>query len=94
MDRLDLELYAERLAHYRERILDDLAHARMRESWSDFEDSARDRLDPHETARLVALGVLAPEGAAVAARETTAERAADLVVLEHLQLLVEHGQSG
>lgn len=89
MDRLDLELYAERLTRYRERVLDDLAHARMRESWSAFEAEARARLDPQETARLTALGILASEHADEDARALSAERSADLIALERLQVLVE-----
>jgi len=94
MDRLDLELYAERLDRYRERVLDDLAHARMRASWSAFEAQAREHLDPHEVARLTALGILASEHADEDARTMSAERSADLLALERLQVLVERERRG
>ncbi len=59
MDQLDLELYADRLALHLARLTDDLAAARLRLSWSDFERDVRIRLGARDSLLLEAAGVLA-----------------------------------
>jgi hypothetical protein len=66
MDRLDVELYAERLARHAERAADDLADARLREAWCELERGVRATLGAADCARLEALGVLTPTDAAAA----------------------------
>ena len=89
MDRLDLELYAERLARHAERTADDLADARLREAWWELEQAARPQLTAADVARLEGLGLLiAPPVAAVLGR-TVAERARDLTAIHRLQAIVE-----
>jgi hypothetical protein len=58
MDRLDIELYADRLAREAERLTDELAAARLRVAWSEFEGTARRRLPPDDALVLEAIGVL------------------------------------
>ncbi len=89
MDRLDLELYAERLGAYRERILDALADARMREGWRDFEADARIALTASEVTRLEQMGVLARPDCPVDSRDEVRERTADLAALDRLLVRVE-----
>ena len=89
MERLDLELYAERIGAYRERVLDALADARMRNAWRDFETEARADLEPAEVRRLETLGVLAAPELADGGRNEARERAADLAALDRLLTLVE-----
>jgi hypothetical protein len=88
MDRLDLELYADRLALHAARLADDLAAARLRLAWTAFERSARTRLGPDDTRRLEAAGVLAP--LAIDDREHSLDgRRAQLDAVGRLQALVE-----
>jgi hypothetical protein len=61
MDRLDLELYADRLARHSDRLSDDLEAARLRMSWAVLEQDARAALGARRTALLEAVGVLAGE---------------------------------
>ena len=58
MDRLDLELYADRLARDAQRVADELAAARLRLAWAAFEIGARDRLGGDDGRVLEAIGVL------------------------------------
>jgi hypothetical protein len=89
MDRLDLELYADRLALHAGRLTDDLAAARLRLSWSAFERGVRARLGPDDAARLEAVGVLAPSTADVDDRALLSRRREQLDAVERLQALVE-----
>ncbi len=89
MDRLDIELYAERLARHAERAADDLADARLREAWWQLEQDVRGGLTAGDAARLEGLGLLiSPPAAAVVAR-SVAERTRDLAAIHRLQTLVE-----
>ena len=56
MDRLDLELYAERLARHAERTADDLADARLREAWWELEQTARPQLTAADVAVVATAG--------------------------------------
>jgi hypothetical protein len=58
MDRLDLELYADRLARDAQRVADELAAARLRLAWAEFEVAARDWLGGDDSRMLEAIGVL------------------------------------
>lgn len=89
MDRLDLELYADRLALHAGRLTDDLAAARLRLSWADFERGVRARLEPGDARRLEAAGVLAPTRAGDDDHALVARRREQLGAVERLQALVE-----
>ncbi len=58
MDRLDMELYADRLARDAQRVADELAAARLRLAWAEFEVAARDWLGGDDSRMLEAIGVL------------------------------------
>ena len=63
VDRLDLELYADRLARHADRLADEISAARLRLSWQLIERASRCELAADESARLEAVGVLgAPDG--------------------------------
>jgi hypothetical protein len=90
MDRLDLELYADRLAQHAERIADDIAAARLRLSWSAFEAQARTRLAAADGRVLEAIGVLGPlPGTAEEDRRLVERRRGQLEALARLQVLAE-----
>ena len=89
MDRLDVELYAERLARHVERAADDLADARLRAAWCELEQRVRVALTPADAARLERLGILLAAGAGEAHARAVRERVADLAALHLLQALVE-----
>ena len=59
MDRLDLELYADRLARHADRLADEIAAARLRLAWQQLERDARERIGSARSAVLEAVGVLA-----------------------------------
>ena len=59
MDRLDLELYADRLARHASRLADELAAARLRLTWAELERGARVELGAGRSLLLESLGVLA-----------------------------------
>jgi hypothetical protein len=88
MDRLDLELYADRLARHSDRLSDDLEAARLRMSWAVLERDAREALGARRVALLEAVGVIASptadDDAALVAR-----RRQQLGALEALQAHVE-----
>ena len=88
MKRIELELYAERLAGHAERVRDEIETARLHLSWAELEDRARQRLAAGECAVLEALGALACIDAA-AERRLIERRVAQLRVVERLQALVE-----
>lgn len=89
MDRLDFELYAERLTHYSERAADDLADARLHQSWIAFEVGVRRHLAPLDVARLSTIGLLTDQHAAARAERSVNERSDDLIAIHHLQTIVE-----
>ena len=89
VDRLDLELYADRLARHADRLSDEISAARLRLSWQLIERDARMELAVDETARLEAVGVLgAPDGSDQDGR--LIERRHDqLAAISRLQEIVE-----
>jgi hypothetical protein len=89
MDRLDLELYADRLARHASRLADELAAARLRIAWAELEAGARDELGPSRSLALEALGVLAPAGGPAADEALVARRCEQLEALAALQAHVE-----
>ena len=89
MDRLDLELYADRLALHAARLADDLAAARLRRSWSGFEERVRARLGPDDALRLEAAGVLGSRADDADDRTLLDRRREELRAVERLQALVE-----
>ena len=88
MGRIELELYADRLARHAERLRDDVEGARMRIEWAALEARARDELGARDSAVLDALGVFGAEDAA-AERRMVERRLAQLRVVERFQALVE-----
>lgn len=98
MDRLDLELYAERLARLVTCAADDLADARLRLAWAELEDELTPGLAADDAVRLRGIGALSHAEAGEVARRAVDERAADLAALHRLQALVEgrrgRGQAG
>ncbi|MGI9117796.1 MAG: hypothetical protein ACR2JV_09230 [Gaiellales bacterium] len=94
MDRLDVELYAERLARHVEWAADELADARLRAAWLELEHEARTRVDARDWRRLEELGIVMPEAAAGAVDRAVAERTRDLAVLHRLQAIVERRRAG
>jgi hypothetical protein len=89
MDRLDLELYADRLARHSDRLSDDLEAARLRMSWAVLEQDARAALGARRTALLEAVGVLAGEASGDDDAALVARRRQQLAALEALQAHVE-----
>ncbi|MSO47333.1 MAG: hypothetical protein EXQ67_04510 [Thermoleophilia bacterium] len=89
MDRLDIELYAERLARHAQRAADELADARLREAWWELESAARLSLSPSDAERLEALGLLLAPPTASSIRRGVGERVADLAAIHGLQVIVE-----
>ncbi len=89
MDRLDLELYADRLARHSDRLSDDLEAARLRMSWSVLEREARAALGARRSALLEAVGVMADEGGGDEDAALVARRRQQLGALEALQAHVE-----
>jgi hypothetical protein len=88
MDRLDLELYADRLARDAQRVADELAAARLRLAWAGFEAWARDRLGADDCRLLEAVGAL--RGGATADDAALVERRRrQLAAIGRLQALVE-----
>jgi hypothetical protein len=76
MDRLDLELYADRLARHASRLADELAAARLRLTWAELERSE-------------SLGVLAQVDAGGADEALLVRRREQLEALAALQVYVE-----
>jgi hypothetical protein len=87
-DRLELELYADRLARHAERLRDDVDGARLRIAWSGIETVARAELGARDVAVLEALGALVQPDAA-AERRLLERRLRQLECLERLQAIVE-----
>ena len=89
MDRLDLELYADRLARHASRLADELAAARLRLTWAELERAAREELGAGRSLLLESLGVLAPTDASGADEALLARRREQLEALAALQVYVE-----
>ncbi|HEY1480132.1 MAG TPA: hypothetical protein VGF46_08890 [Gaiellales bacterium] len=88
MDRLDLELYADRLARHSDRLSDDLEAARLRISWGELEREARVALGARRASLLEAVGVIA-DGSSDDDAALVARRRQQLGALEALQAHVE-----
>jgi len=93
MDRLDLELYADRLARHASRLADELAAARLRLTWAALERDARADLGAGRSLLLESLGVLAPVDASGADEALLARRREQLEALAALQVYVERSIS-
>jgi hypothetical protein len=89
MDRLDLELYADRLARHADRLSDDLEAARLRRSWAALEREARVALGARQVSLLEAVGVIADASAGGDDAALVARRRQQLGALEALQSHVE-----
>ena len=89
MDRLDLELYADRLARHASRLADELAAARLRLTWAALERERRDELGAGRSLLLESLGVLAQVDAGAADEALLARRREQLEALAALQVYVE-----
>jgi hypothetical protein len=88
MSRVELELYADRVARHAERLRDDVDGARLRLAWSAIEERVRTDLGAHDAAVLEALGVLVAVDSA-GERRLLERRLRQLRALERLQALVE-----
>ncbi len=89
MERIDLELYADRLATHAARLTDDLSAARLRVSWREIEQAARSRLSVEDLRALEAVGVIEPETVHEDDDRLAGRRRLQLDALLRLQLLVE-----
>ncbi len=89
MDRLDIELYIERLTRYAARAADELADARLRQAWCELERDARPSLSPADTERLEAIGLLVSPASVVTTACCVVERGDDLAAIHRLQIVVE-----
>jgi hypothetical protein len=89
MDRLDLELYADRLARHSDRLSDDLEAARLRMAWAELERDARVALGARRSALLEAVGVIAGGTTGDDDAALVARRRKQLGALEALQAHVE-----
>ncbi len=89
MDRLDLELYADRLARHASRLADELAAARLRLTWAALERDARAELGAGRSLLLESLGVLAHCGPSGADEALMTRRHEQLEALAALQVYVE-----
>jgi hypothetical protein len=88
MGRIELELYADRLARHAERLRDNVDGARLRIAWAAIEQAARAELGARDVGVLEALGVLVQPDAA-AERRLLERRMRQLASVERLQALVE-----
>jgi hypothetical protein len=88
MSRIELELYADRVARHAERLRDDVDGARLRLAWAAIEGRVRTELGAHDAAVLEALGVLVAVDAA-GERRLLERRLRQLRALERLQALLE-----
>lgn len=88
MTRIELELYAERIARHAERLRDEIEGARIHVSWSRFEHGARERLGVRDSAMLDGLGVFVGLDEE-AERRLIERRLRQLRAVERLQSLVE-----
>jgi hypothetical protein len=88
MPRIELELYADRLARHAGRLRDDVDGARLRLAWAELEGRVRPDVGVRDAAVLEALGVLVAVDAA-AERRLLERRLRQLRALERLQAIVE-----
>jgi hypothetical protein len=88
VDRLDLELYADRVARHAARLADDLAAARLRLAWVELEAGARAELPAGDALVLEAIGVLGA-GGQDDDEALIARRQRQLEALGRLQAIVE-----
>jgi hypothetical protein len=88
MSRIELELYADRLARHAERLRDDVDGARLRLAWAELESRVQPEVGVRDAAVLEALGVLVAVDAA-AERRLLERRLRQLRALERLQAIVE-----
>jgi hypothetical protein len=88
-DRLDLELYIDRLERHGDRLRDELAAARLRAAWTSLEEDLRNDLTQSQTELLQAIGVLAPIDSGEADTTVIHHRTLQLDALARLQQLVE-----
>jgi hypothetical protein len=93
MSRIELELYADRLARQAERLRDDIDGARLRIAWGGIEAVARAELGARDVAVLEALGALVQPDAA-AERRLLERRLRQLECVERLQAVVERELAG
>src|SRR5262245_914175 len=89
MERLDLELYADRLARHAERLAGDVDAARLRLVWGELERRARTELGAAASWRLEALGVRGRPGGGGEDRALIDRRGLQLAALTRLQAHVE-----
>lgn len=89
MERIDLELYADRLATHAGRLADDLSAARLRVSWREIEAAARSRLSAEDLRALESVGVIEPATVHEDDDRLAERRRGQLDALLRLQLLVE-----
>jgi hypothetical protein len=94
MDRLDLELYADRLARHAARLADELAAARLRLTWAELERAARAELGAGRSLLLESLGVLAAGEGGEADEALVERRREQLAALAALQAYVERAIAG
>ena len=87
MARLELELYADRLARHAERLRDEIDGARLRIAWGGIEAVARAELGSRDVAVLEALGALVQPDAA-AERRLLERRIRQLEYVARLQALI------
>ncbi len=88
MNRIELELYADRVSRHAERLRDEIDGARTRIAWARFEHDARAGLGQHDGAVLEALGVFAGADE-LAERRLLDRRVRQLAIVERYQALVE-----
>ena len=87
MDRLDLELYADRLARNADRLADDISAARLREAFAELDALARAALGPIDSAVLEAVGAI---GTVCEDQSALIERRVhQLALIARIQVLVE-----
>lgn len=89
MERIDLELYADRLATHAACLSDDLSAARLRVSWREIEHAARERLSAEDLRALEAVGVIEPQAVHEDDDRLADRRRTQLDALLRLQLIVE-----
>ncbi len=89
MDRLDLELYADRLARHADRLADDVAAARLRLSFAEIEHQARLVLGATDTATLEAIGVMAEPPGRESGADMVTRRRHQLEAVGRFQCYIE-----
>jgi hypothetical protein len=89
MDRLDLELYADRLARLADRLADEVAAARLRLAFAEIERGARAVLGAADAALLEAIGAMAEQGGADADRRLVERRSHQLAIVGRYRRYVD-----